>query len=754
MPRDLPRRRRRGPLLPTLVATVLMAGGAPLVSGVASAQTPPASTKPTATPSPKPSTGEPWTIPPLPQSSLVLARDGSIIGQIGREWRQSVPVKSLPKYVPAAFIAVEDKRFYDHDGVDLVGVAGAIKGKLLGDNRGGASTITQQLVGNLHPDVVDRRDKSIGRKLREQSAAREMEKRYSKEQILEAYLNAIAFGRGAFGIEAAARLYFGKPAARLTLAEAATLAALPKGPALYDPIRHPDRALQRRNVILGLMADQGLVSEAQADGAKAQPVETAPATAGAMSAPYVADLVRKMVERAGFSVTDGGYRIHTTIDPSLQRAANEAVEAVTAELEARPTWKYPTKANHAKGVFNYVQAAVVALDAGSGDIRALVGGRDFREGPFNRAIDGQRQPGSAFKPIVYAAALAQGLTPNAMVADTSIELAMDNGTTYKPKNADGEFLGYIPLREALGKSRNPVAVQLFLRAGPDSVVQLARRLGIDAPVAPYPASALGASVLQPLDLVQAYATINNLGVSIEPRLVARVEDSRGRVVWGQSRPAPVAALDPRVAFIARDLLREPVERGTAAGIRRWIRPGVPLAGKTGTTDDNSDTWFVGMTPDVVIGAWLGFDRPRPLGSGVQGGTLAAPVVGRTLGSYYASRGTQGWPLLDGLVIGELDRLTGLPADGATPPERRYAEFFLPGTEPLAVRMAQWRRFTWVPDRETPFFAPPSYGVGPYAAPRAAPAMPATPSPAPAGAGSAGAPAAPPAAVPGRPPATR
>lgn len=695
----------------------------------------------------RPSTGEPWTIPSLPQATLVLARDGTLIGQIGRAWRQNVSLRSLPRHVPAAFVAVEDKRFYEHDGVDLVGVAGAIKGKLLGDKRGGASTITQQLVGNLHPDVVDRRDKSIGRKLREQAAAREMEKHYTKEQILEAYLNTIAFGRGAYGIEAAARLYFGKPAARLTLAEAATLAALPKGPALYDPIRHPARARQRRDVILGLMADQGLVSEVQAQGAKEQPVETAPPTGGALSAPYVADLARKMAERAGVPVVDGGYRIFTTIDPGLQRAANEAVDAVTTDLERRPTWRYPTKANHAKGIFNYLQAALVALEAGSGDVRALVGGRDFREGPFNRAVDGLRQPGSAFKPVVYAAALAQGLPPNAMVADTAIALELDNGTTYRPKNADGEFLGYLPLREALGKSRNPVAVQLFLAAGADSVVQLAQRLGIDAPVAPYPASALGASVLQPLDLVQAYATINNLGVSIEPRLVVRIEDARGRVVWGQPRPAPVAALDPRVAFLARDLLREPVERGTAAGIRRWLRPGVPLAGKTGTTDDNSDVWFVGMTPDLVIGAWLGFDRPRPLGSGVQGGTLAAPVVGRTLGAWYASHGTQGWSMLDELVPGELDRLTGLPADSTTPPERRYTEFFLPGTEPPAVRVAQWRRYLWVPDRETAFFAPPPFPLGPYGPAR--PAI-ATPSPASGASGSAAAPAAPPAAAPGRP----
>jgi 1A family penicillin-binding protein len=696
-----------------------------------------------------PSTGEPWTITPLPQSSLVFARDGSLIGEIGREWRQSISLRSLPKFIPAAFVAVEDKRFYEHDGVDLVGVAGAIKGKILGERRGGASTITQQLVGNLHPDVISRRDVSLARKFREQSAAREMEKRYSKEQILEAYLNAISFGRGVFGIESAARHYFGKPAARLTLAEAATLAALPKGPAAYDPIRYPERAKQRRDVVLALMAEQGLVSETQAQAAQAQPVEPAPNFGMTGAAPYAADLARRLAERAGVPVSDGGYRLYTTIDAGLQRAANDAVAEVTAELEARPTWKYPTKTNHPKGQFTYVQAAVVSLDATNGDIRALVGGRDFREGPFNRAVDAQRQPGSSFKAFVYAAALAQGLPPNAFVADTSLELAMDNGTTYRPKNADGEFLGWLTLREALAKSRNPVAVQLFLRAGADSVVQLAKRLGIGAPVAPYPASALGASVLRPLDLVQAYATINALGMQVDPRLVSRVEDTRGRVLWSQGRAAPAAAMDPRVAFLARDLLREPVERGTAGGVRRWMRGGVPLAGKTGTTDDNSDVWFVGMTPDLVTGAWLGFDRPRPLGAGVQGGTLAAPVVGRMLGAWYASHNTQGWPMVDGVIPAELDRLTGRLADSTTTPERRYTEFFLPGTEPPDVRAAHWRRYVFVPDAPGPVFLPPPYSLGPYTLPR-----PATPSPANATGQSAGAPAAPPAAAPGRPPATR
>ena len=279
---------------------------------------------------------EPWQIVPQPQVSLVFARDGSLIGEIGRESRTSVAIRTLPKYVGQAFVAVEDHRFYQHDGVDLIGVAGAIKGKLLegltGDNRGGASTITQQLVGNMHPDLVDRRDMSVARKLREQGAAREMERHYSKEQILEGYINQINFGHGWYGVESAARHYFGKTAARLTLAEAATLAALPKSPVGYDPSRFPETARVRRNLILGLLAAQGYVTVADAERAKAEPVTTVKNRGMAVSAEYFVDAVRQSLERGGVSLGAGGYRIHTTVDVALQRAA------VMRWCRARWTW--------------------------------------------------------------------------------------------------------------------------------------------------------------------------------------------------------------------------------------------------------------------------------------------------------------------------------------------------------------------------------------------------------------------------------
>jgi penicillin-binding protein 1A len=659
-----------------------------LAATVVGAQQPPAQ---------KPSTGEAWQIPALPQSSMVFARDGALIGEIGRAWRTSVAIRTLPRYLPQAFIAVEDQRFYQHDGVDLVGIAGAMKDNLLGGSRG-ASTITQQLVGNVHPDLIDRSERGfagVPRKLREQRAAREMERHYSKDQILEAYLNAIHFGRSWYGVESAARHYFGKSAAHVTLAEAASLAALPKGPAIYDPARHPERNRNRRNAILDLMVVQKFISREQAAAAKAQPITTVANSGLANSAPWFVEVVRTQMERAGIPVAQGSYRVMTTLDPSLQNAAWVALVEGTAAVEARPGYRNPTYARHPKGSTDYLQGMVVAMDPATGDVRALVGGRNYAEAPFNRAVNGVRQPGSAFKPFVYARAILDSIPANAIVPDTSLELVVDRGVIYRPGNADGEFLGNLTLREALTRSRNPVAVQLWQRVTGDSVVALARRMGIRSYIAPWPSSAIGASAVQPLDLVAAFTAFPNLGVPVEPRFVVRVEDAAGRVVYSQGvRPLP-PAMPADVAFIVREMMRDVVDRGTATAVRRYVPYAVPVAGKTGTTDDNTDVWFVGATTDLVAGVWLGFDRPRPIMGGAAGGTLAAPIFGQMLARSGYGRGTP-WTPPPGLVTAELDRANGTLAEASTPPERRYLEYFLPGTEPGALRVDARRLFGWGP----------------------------------------------------------
>ncbi|MFL5600486.1 MAG: transglycosylase domain-containing protein [Gemmatimonadaceae bacterium] len=648
-----------------------------------------------------------WTILAMPQASLVFARDGSLIGEIGKEIRTSVSIKSLPKYLPQAFVAVEDHRFYQHDGVDVVGIAGAVKDNIFGERRG-ASTITQQLVGNMHPTLIDRTDRSLGRKLNEQAAAREMEKHYSKDQILEAYLNQIPFGHGWYGVESAARHYFGKSASKLSLAEAAALAAMPKGPALYDPLKYPDRVRRRRNVVLSLMASQGFITEAQAKTAQAASLVTAPNGGYSAYSPWFVDVVRVQAVRAGIPVNQGGYRIYTSLDPVLQNAAMTALLEETASVESQPGYAHPKYVRGAtsqsgRATTDYLQGMVVALDPTSGDVRALVGGRDYSDSHFNRAVDGNRQPGSSFKPIVYAAAIADSITPNAMFADTALAITLPNRTIYRPENSDNQFLGTISLREALTMSRNVVAVQLGMKLGMDSIANLAHRMGLNSVIAPYPSSAIGASAVQPLDLVAAYTTFANLGTPVEPRFIYRIEDKNRKAVLTREVRALAPALDPRVTYVVRDMMRDVVERGTAASIRRYLPASIPVAGKTGTTNDNSDVWFIGLTPDVVAGVWLGFDKPTSIAAGAGGGSLAAPVWGKMLARYYAakpdiltSREAAQWTPPIGVIMGDVDRDTGELATDQTPPERRYTEYFVEGTEPAPLRADPWKLFGWGP----------------------------------------------------------
>ena len=645
-------------------------------------------------------TGEAWQIVPQPQSSEILARDGTLIGEVGSQIRTSISIRTLPKYVGQAFIAVEDQRFYQHNGVDLVGIAGAIKDNILGDRRG-ASTITQQLVGNMHPDLINRRDPSPTRKIREQAAAIEMEKHYSKEQILEAYLNQIGFAHGWYGIEAASRHYFGKTASKLTIAEAATLASMPKGPEIYEPVKFPDRVRQRRNTVLALMAQQGFISQSQARAAQSSPIVTAP-DYGMVAAPWYLDVVRIQAQRAGVQLSDGGYRIFTALDPAMQESAVSALVEGVADVEARAGYSHPTTAASGKDS-EYLQGIVVAMDPTTGDVRALVGGRDYKASQFDRAIDGKRQPGSSFKPIVYAAAIADSIPPNAIVGDTAIAIRLANGSYYRPDNSDREFLGPITMREALARSRNVVAVQLALRVGMDSVIALAKRMGIQGAIAPYPSSAIGASALQPLDMIASYTTFANLGTAVEPRFIHRIEDRAGKVVYAAPVRALPPAIDPRAAFVVRDMMRDVVERGTASSIRRYLPASIPVAGKTGTTNDNSDVWFIGLTPDIVAGVWLGFDKPKTITPGAAGGSLAAPVWGRMMARYYSSnaarsleRSSARWTPPIGVISGELDRLTGQLATALTPADRRYTEYFIEGTEPEPLRADPWKIFRFGP----------------------------------------------------------
>lgn len=395
-------------------------------------------------------TGEAWQIIQPPQSSLVFARDGSLIGEMGRQSRTSVALSSLPPHVWQAFVAVEDQRFFQHKGVDMIGLAGAIKDNLLGEKRGG-STITMLLVGAMHPDLIDRRERDgaagVARKIREQNAAREMEEHYTKNQILEAFLNQVDLGHNWFGVESAARHYFGTSAARLTIEQAASLAAIPQSPTAWDPIRRRAAHLTRRNTILNLMVDQKFITPAQATRAKAMPVVTAPNAGVAVPSQYFVDAVRREAEAAGIPVMNGGYRIYTTLDVPLQQSAVKALVEGTVDVEKMAGYRHITQAQ-AQAQSNvlgstrvntdYIQGAIVVMDPYNGDVRAMIGGRNYQLAPFNRAM-GRRQPGSAIKPLVYAKAIEMGMPVNRIYNDTVVEVPLENGESYLPSNSDGKI---------------------------------------------------------------------------------------------------------------------------------------------------------------------------------------------------------------------------------------------------------------------------------------------------------------------------
>jgi penicillin-binding protein 1A len=432
-----------------------------------------------------------------------------------------------------------------------------------------------------------------------------------------------------------------------------------------------------------------------------EPVITAP-NAG-MSAPsdYFVDAVKQQAERAGIPVMNGGYRIYTTLDPTLQRNAVTALVEGTNKIEQTKGYRHLTQAAAKNNESNYLQGMAVAIDPFTGDVRALVGGRNHARAPFDRAVTSLRQPGSAIKPIVYATALTDSIPANAIVPDTALHILLPTGELYEPTEIDG-FKGDMTIREGLIHSRNIVAIQLGMRVGMDSVAAMSQRLGITTPMVPVPASAIGASEVHPIDLVAAYSAFVNNGAVVQPRFITRIDDLSGRAVYSRPPSTPQQVLDPRVAFIVRDMMKDVAERGSGTQARALVPDGIPVAGKTGTTNDNVDVWFVGMTPDLVAGVWLGFDKPKTIFAGAYGGGLAGPIWGQMVGRTYSSLASESWGAPpDGLVYAELDRLTGQVATAATPPAERYTEYFLPGTEPIQLRNDPWKVPQW-----GPLFVPP------------------------------------------------
>ena len=482
--------------------------------------------------------------------------------------------------------------------------------------------------------------------------------------MLELYLNQINLGSGAFGVETAAQRYFGKSVRDLSLAEAATLAAIPKAPTRYNPRRYPERAIMRRNTIIELMRRQGSISADEASLAKAYPLQLAQRTESGDIAPYFVEWVRQELEKKfGERLYDEGLRVYTTLDLDQQTAADRALETQLRTVESGKYGKYPhatleqylARGGGTQSSGNpespYLQGAFVAIDPSSGAVRALIGGRDFDDSKFNRATQALRQPGSTFKPIVYATAVMNGRGPATIYDDAPLSLPQADGSIWTPHNYDGTFEGPTTMRRGLAQSRNLVAIRAGMDLGAEAVIETARRFGIQTYIPPYPSIFIGSADVVPLSLIASYSTFANLGKRVKPNAILRVENQRGEVLW-KPGTQQVEVMDPAAAWLIVDMMKGVVQRGTAAGSVWGAGFHVPSGGKTGTTNDGADVWYVGYTTDLVAGVWMGFDKPKKIMANAQGGRLAAPAFTQFMLEVYRRKPVPpDWPLPSGVAFG-------------------------------------------------------------------------------------------------------
>jgi len=626
------------------------------------------------------------------QTSKVYAADGRFITELGLERRTLTQLKDIPKHVRDAVVITEDKRFYRHDGIDYFRIFGAVLRNIkAGGYAQGFSTITMQLARNVFSDRISR-EKTLLRKIKEARVARAIERRYSKDKILELYLNQVYLGNGAYGVETASQRYFGKSVRDVTVAEAAMLAGLLKGPERYNPRRFADRAILRRNTVLELMRRAGAITNEDASLAKAYPLQLAERTESGDVAPYFVEWVRQELEaHFGKRLYDEGFKVYTTLDVDMQTAAERALENQLQAIEAGRHGKYTHLTYEAylarsaeggeTGAANspYLQGSFVAIDPRTGAVRAMVGGRDFGDSKFNRATQALRQPGSTFKPIVYATAVHEGFGPAQVVDDSPILLDQLSGEVWTPQNYDMKFQGAMPMRKALYQSRNLAAIRTGLAVGADAVITMARQFGITTPIPPYPSVFIGSADTYPIQMIGSYSVFANLGLRTTPHSITKVENAEGKVVW---RPELVreAVLSPEESWLMVSMMKDVVVRGT--GARIWSSGfRVPAGGKTGTTNDGADVWFIGYTADLVAGVWMGFDKPQKIKSNAQGGDLAAPAWASFMTEVYRRKPQPpDWPRPDGVVVREIDAATGRLAN-ASCPGAITTEFFVQGNEP-------------------------------------------------------------------------
>lgn len=600
----------------------------------------------------------------------IYSSDQVVLDELYTEKRQPVALEVMPQYLKDALLSVEDSKFYSHSGIDLKGIARAVvKDILAGGYVEGASTITQQLAKTLF--LTPR--KNLMRKLREAVLAFQLERRYTKDEILEIYLNQIYFGSGAYGVASAARVFFGKSVQKLSLPECALIAGMPKAPSRYSPLVNPEKAVNRRNIVLRRMLVTGIIDADTFKQARNTPLKLAqgpqqdPATD---QAGYFIDYIKKELEEVvGANLLyKGGLTVHTTLSHSLQQAAGEAVQKNLPPVAKR------MHGNHIKS--DQLQASLVALDVQTGAILAMVGGRNYQESPFNRAVDARRQPGSAFKPILYAYAIEKGFSQNAILLDAPVLYkGAKEGQDWQPENFSKAYKGEITFRKALANSENIPAVRLIEQLGPTGVARFAQNLGIGTPLEPNLTLALGTSEVTLLDLTAVYAIFPNQGRRIRPYGILEVLDGKGRRLW-KVNPVKNVVISRNSAAVVTDMLNAVVQEGTAQAAKGL---GYPLGGKTGTTDTYRDALFTGFSPTLAVGVWVGNDDYTPIGPHETGARAALPIWIDFMAKALPNTPRRSFDQPDDVVFVSIDPISGRAVQPDTP--KAVDAAFIKGTEP-------------------------------------------------------------------------
>jgi 1A family penicillin-binding protein len=588
-------------------------------------------------------------------SIRVFDSQGRFAGRILPEKRYWVSIDRIPAFLQKAVVAIEDSRFYEHGGIDVRGIARAlVKDVVKGKLAEGGSTITQQLIKNRYLSG----EKTLDRKIREAQLAIEFERKYSKKQILEMYLNEIYYGNGAWGIVQAARLYFDKNPEELTDAESSLLAGVPKSPARYNPLGKPAKVTGRRDVVLKRMVELNMITRKQQKQLRAHP----PAVVPSGQAPYyLAHIRSKLVERYGLGIIEqGGVDVTAAMDLNLQKLAEKTLREGVKRISPQ------------------LQGAILCLDPNTGDILAAAGGVDYSQSTYDRVFAAKRQPGSSIKPLIYAAALEKGYTPASIFNDTPVAYNKGNGETWQPLNYGRETFGELTLRQALAYSNNVITVKVLEAIGVPYFVDFAQKLGLSLRPQNGLSLALGTEEVTLNDLVLAYTPLASGGSRPEARLIIRIYD-RNRRTWTEIPAAVTPVLSPATAFVTTQMLKDVMIYGTAKGLKKFSLER-PSAGKTGTTDDYRDAWFIGYTPQLITGIWVGYDKPRPGGKGFTGGTVAAPIWGRFMRPALAARPIDDFPKPDTVVSVSIDPATGCLATPDAPVKRD--EFFIDGTQPI------------------------------------------------------------------------